>query len=68
MKAAAQPAEVMTSECSTCGGIIPITEHRCLCDEINDAMESLKAAADNRGKHAELLASLRVVLRGLQAQ
>jgi hypothetical protein len=55
------------SECTKCGAGFCASCRRCFCDDINDVIEDLHRAADNRGKHPELLASLRVVLAGLQA-
>lgn len=57
------------SECGTCGArICPSpTCYRCYCDDIQDAVRDLTTAANFTGQHKELLASLRVILVGLQA-
>lgn len=63
----APAVETAHSTCNHCSSTIPLSGHRCLCDDITDTMEDLKAVADRTGQHKELLASLRVTLAALQA-
>jgi len=80
MCTAAQPVQLMKcheckkphhtdelSECATCAARSCPSCHRCLCDDIKDTVRDLTLVADYTGQHKELLASLRVILVGLNA-
>jgi hypothetical protein len=54
------------SECVKCEARTCRACYRCFCDDIKDVVSDLTLAAEYTGQYPELLASLRVTLRGIQ--